>query len=96
MVIYVTGHSKGGALASLGAWLLLQTPNGSLKPTQALTFASPHAGNVDFAKAYNAKLSQVRYENYLDLVPFVPPENEFLPLLEKIPDLSKKIAGAEA
>jgi len=94
--IYVTGHSKGGALASLGAWSLLQTPTGSLQPTQALTFASPHAGNVDFAKAYNAQLSQIRYENYLDLVPFVPPEIEFLPLLEKIPDLGKKLAGAEA
>ena len=93
--IYVTGHSKGGALASLGAWSLLQTSTGSLKPTQAMTFASPHVGNGDFAKAYNAQLSQIRYENYLDFVPFVPPDLEFLPLLERIPDMRKKLAGAE-
>jgi len=93
--IYVTGHSKGGALASLGALLLLQTPNESLKPTQAVTFASPHVGNVEFAKAYNAQLSQIRYENYLDLVPFVPPEIEFLSLLEKIPELGRQLAGAD-
>ena len=83
-------------MASLGAWSLLQTSAGSLKPTQAMTFASPHVGNGDFAKAYNAQLSQVRYENYLDFVPFVPPDIEFLPLLERIPDLGKRIAGAEA
>jgi hypothetical protein len=91
--IYVTGHSKGGALASLGAWLL---QNQNLRPAQVLTFASPHVGNVDFARAYNSSMSQVRYENYLDIVPFMPPEVEFLPLLRKIPDLDRILVGADA
>jgi hypothetical protein len=95
--IYIAGHSKGGALASLCAWQLQQQqlPGQNLTPTQVVTFASPHTGNVEFAKIYNATLSQIRYENYLDIVPFIPPEIELLALLEKIPDLSKKLAGAE-
>lgn len=91
--IYVTGHSKGGSLASLGAWLL---NSNKLTPAGVVTFAAAHAGNSEFASVYNKVFGQqIRYENYLDIVPFVPPESEFFSLLEKIPYIGKLFAGAE-
>ncbi len=90
--IYVTGHSKGGALASLGGWLLHQK---QLKPDLVVTFASPHTGTEDFAHHYNRIIDQIRYENYLDIVPFLPPEIEILNLLAQIPELGELFAGAE-
>lgn len=70
MPIYVTGHSKGGPLASLIAWRLHSE---GMKPDQVITFASPLVGDTDFARSYNEVFEQVRYENYLDLVPLLPP-----------------------
>lgn len=90
--IYVTGHSKGGALASLGAWLL---HNHGLHPTQVVTFASPNTGTTGFAAAYNGALNQLRYENYLDIVPFVPPESEWVDLLARIPQIGRIFREAE-
>jgi hypothetical protein len=89
--IQVTGHSKGGALVSLGAWLL---SSHGFAPEHVVSFASPHVGDADFANAYNALLSQVRYENYLDLAPFVPPDLEHRWLLGRIPDLGRMMADA--
>ncbi|MBL8484971.1 MAG: lipase family protein [Rhodocyclaceae bacterium] len=84
--IYVTGHSKGGALASLGAWRLRQETG--LTAAQVIAFASAHAGNRDFVAAYNPVLTQTRFENYLDLVPFMPPGLNLPGFVRKIPDLA--------
>ena len=68
--IVVTGHSLGGALATLLVADL--TANTPLKP-QAWTFASPKVGDAAFAARYGA-LSTVswRIYNQVDVVPYFP------------------------
>ena len=68
--IVVTGHSLGGALATLLVADL--TANTPLKP-QAWTFASPKVGDAAFAARYGA-LSTVswRIYNQVDVVPYLP------------------------
>jgi len=69
--IVVTGHSLGGALATLLVADL--TANTPLKP-QAWTFASPNVGDAAFAARYGA-LTTVswRIYNQVDIVPYFPP-----------------------
>jgi hypothetical protein len=72
--LYFTGHSKGGAMATLAAmqYRVNTAPSGP-KPA-VYTYASPHAGNQAFVQAFQANgLSQTRYENYIDIVPLFPP-----------------------
>jgi triacylglycerol lipase len=66
----VTGHSLGGALATMLVADL--TANTQLKP-QAWTFASPRVGDATFAARYGA-LSTVswRIYNQVDVVPHFP------------------------
>jgi triacylglycerol lipase len=68
--IVVTGHSLGGALATLLVADL--AANKALKP-QAWTFASPKTGDAIFAATYGA-LSTVswRIYNQVDIVPYFP------------------------
>ena len=68
--VVVTGHSLGGALATLLVADL--TANTQLKP-QAWTFASPNVGDAAFAARY-AALSTVswRIYNQADVVPYFP------------------------
>jgi triacylglycerol lipase len=68
--LVVTGHSLGGALATLLVTQLGATT--ALKP-QAWTFASPHVGDAVFAARYG-KLSTVswRIYNQVDVVPYFP------------------------
>jgi len=81
--VYVTGHSLGGAMASIGAWILSQ--NAAIPVSKVITFASPKPGNGDFKSAYEAKIVQVRYENYQDVVPLLPPGGDFLDAFELLP-----------
>jgi len=68
--IVVTGHSLGGALATL--LVADMTANTMLRP-QAWTFASPQVGDSAFAARYGA-LSAVswRIYNQVDVVPYFP------------------------
>lgn len=93
--VFVTGHSKGGALASLGAYLLIQA---GVAVQQVVTFASPRTGDPDFRAGYQKVIpNQIRYENYGDLVPLVPPSAPFIPglaaVVGKIPDVGTKLAA---
>jgi hypothetical protein len=99
--VYLTGHSLGGAMASLAAWMLSQ--NAGIGVAKVITFASPKPGDSYFKSAYNLKLTQVRYENYEDIVPLLPPGGAFLhcadTLLRFIPDSDKvlsRLHGAES
>lgn len=77
--LYFTGHSKGGPVASLAAYRYFIEEK---KSSKTYTFASPHPGNRNFAAAFKAAgLHQTRWENYLDVVPLLPPDEtlaEFL------------------
>lgn len=86
--IYLTGHSKGGAMASIAAVLLKRDPS-LPDPTYVCTFASARVGDSQFRDAYNERINQTSYEAHLDLVPFLPPSNIVMesmskPMLEMI------------
>jgi len=74
--VYVTGHSKGGAMASIAAYILSQ--NLGIPNVQPLvTFASPRPGDAGFKTGFENVLSQTRYENFKDIVPLLPPSVDF-------------------
>lgn len=80
--VYITGHSLGGAVASIGAWLLSQ--NMGVRVAKVITFASPRPGDAAFQAAYQAKVTQIRYENYQDIVPLMPPGGVFVGWANKL------------
>lgn len=80
--VYVTGHSKGGAMAAIGGYILQQGFGIRLQPV--ITFASPRAGDSAFKAGYDAVVQHTRYENFGDLVPLVPPSNTPIDLLTSI------------
>lgn len=69
--LYITGHSKGGPMASYASY---QARLDRFPLVGTVTFASPHPGDQVFAEEYQkVALLPTRYENDLDLVPFLPP-----------------------
>nr|XP_034602884.1 uncharacterized protein LOC117863334 isoform X4 [Setaria viridis] len=73
--VYVTGHSLGGALATLLALELSSSQmakNGVIFVTM-YNFGSPRVGNRRFAEVYNAKVKDSwRIVNHRDIIPTVP------------------------
>lgn len=63
--IYITGHSKGGALAFLAAHLFADTH------PYCVTFAAPRVGDYHFSTDYMPLT--LRFENPKDIVPRLPP-----------------------
>jgi len=99
--VYVTGHSKGGGMAPIAAYLVEQGSGISVR--QVVTFAAPRPGDEGFQTGYQSVFkNHIRYENYGDIVPLLPPSDEFVGLLAKAvgyipdigPDLSKLISEA--
>ena len=83
--VFVTGHSKGGAMASIGAYILSQ--NLGVQNVQPLTtFASPRPGDVAFQTGFESVLTQTRYENFKDIVPLLPPSLDFIQRLAGHPE----------
>jgi len=68
--IYITGHSLGGALATLATLSVVQQTN--LSSPILYSFASPRVGNKMFAEQFDG-LDCYRIANSEDLVPTVPP-----------------------
>jgi hypothetical protein len=68
---WVTGHSLGGALALLGAWLFFRK---TMKPHQVYTFGAPMVGNKVVAEAFEREFGNKisRYVNGPDPVPLLP------------------------
>ncbi len=66
--LFVTGHSLGGAVATLlSAYFFEQ----GLKPL-LYTFGSPRVGNSDFVSAYSGKFPHFRHVNDGDPIPLLP------------------------
>ena len=80
--LYITGHSLGGALATLCAIdIAANTPFTS--PT-LFTYGSPRVGDPDFAKAFKKLVpNSLRIANLFDVVPYAPPQIYTLPKWEK-------------
>lgn len=94
--LYVTGHSKGGGMAPIYAANLHFNYPALPQPTAICTFAGPHPGNVDFANGFPlSTIPFTRYENYLDVVPLLPPTAEFIDIAAKIPYVGELFAKAE-
>jgi hypothetical protein len=69
--IWLTGHSLGGALALLAAWLLRRK---FINVHQVYTFGGPMIGNDDVVQAFAREFpaSIFRYVNHPDPVPKLP------------------------
>ncbi len=90
--VFITGHSKGGALATIAAYILSQ--NSGVPGVQpVITVASPRPGDVAFQQGFEMVLRQTRFENYRDLVPLVPPPLDFIGRISSIPGLVFTEAG---
>lgn len=70
--VTVTGHSLGGALATLCA-VDIQYNFGSKVQVDAYTFGAPRAGNSGFRDSYNERVpNSFRFVNGMDIVPALP------------------------
>lgn len=70
--LYMTGHSLGGALATLsGLDIAVNTHH---KKTRIYTFGAPRVGDPVFARNYNRHIDiSCRVSNQSDIVPRLPP-----------------------
>ena len=80
--LYITGHSKGAALANLAA-MRLKVEKGI--GATVVTHAGPHPGNEDFAAAYNKLINSTRFEYADDIVPHLPPSLAFRHMFASVP-----------
>jgi Lipase (class 3) len=80
--VVVTGHSKGGALATLAA--IRMRGESVATPLGVYTYGSPRVGDTPFSTSFNAVISQWRFENDNDLVPHLPPTAQLLSFLGRV------------
>lgn len=66
--LYVTGHSLGGAVATILAAYFFEQ---GYKPL-LYTFGSPRVGNTVFTQYYNDKFTHFRHVNDFDIIPVLP------------------------
>ncbi|MBU2938362.1 lipase family protein [Lacinutrix sp. C3R15] len=93
--IIITGHSQGGALASLTRAYLENVPKGKLSKQnryKTYAYAQPMSGNKEFAEEYNTRFSELETSysiiNKEDPVPYMPFNYEEDKLITK-----QKISG---
>jgi len=89
--IYVTGHSKGGAVANLAALRIKAAlPNASVIVT---TIAAARPGDATIQAHYDQVITHsTRFEYQDDIVPHLPPTNEFFEVLKNIPAFAKDLS----
>jgi hypothetical protein len=89
--VYVTGHSKGGPLANLAA-MRLRAALPAATPILVATFAGARPGDDAFAAAYGAAIpNSARYEYADDIVPHLPPSDEFITMFSNIPQIGPTV-----
>ncbi len=74
--LYVTGHSLGGALATLFGYYASTSPNLPL-PVTVVSVASPRVGNIEFARSFvelesRGRIRHLRIANHRDPVTLNP------------------------
>lgn len=80
--LYITGHSLGGALATLCAIDIAS--NTPFTSPNLFTYGSPRVGDPDFAKAFRKLVpSSYRIANLFDVVAYAPPQIYRLPKRDK-------------
>jgi hypothetical protein len=74
-VLYVTGHSLGGAMAVLAAARIFATPRFKGLLAGVYTFGAPAVGDEKFAQSCHGKFGErtFRHVNDCDVVPHFPP-----------------------
>ncbi|MCK5819272.1 MAG: lipase family protein [Psychromonas sp.] len=85
--LYITGHSKGGPMATLTAMLLNNIEG--IKAQKVVTIGSPNVGDGAFKEKYEAIFTQKSFINHLDIVPFIIPAPNEIKRLEKLPIVGK-------
>jgi triacylglycerol lipase len=80
--LYITGHSLGGALATLHA--LDVALNGRFQQITMYNFASPRVGNKEFIQKYSSVVrNSIRFVNTHDIIPLLPPQKIHCPLTSR-------------
>uniref|UniRef100_A0AC34FCV1 Fungal lipase-like domain-containing protein n=1 Tax=Panagrolaimus sp. ES5 TaxID=591445 RepID=A0AC34FCV1_9BILA len=75
--IWITGHSVGGAMASIAAATIASTKIIPAYQMYLFTFGQPRTGNEDYAKNFNdLGMFAYRVVNNRDPIPHLPPLNE--------------------
>jgi hypothetical protein len=69
--IFLTGHSLGGAVATLLACAIYFEFRDN--PVTLYTYASPRVGDVEFARHWNHLIPHLRHVYRNDIIPAVPP-----------------------
>src|SRR5205085_10481959 len=64
-----------------------------IEPAAVYTYASPMTGDLDFALAYNAAISDTRYEYTDDIVPHLPLTPLLADALSLLPVVGKYFKG---
>ena len=73
-LLFITGHSLGGALASLMAFDVKYN-NRDYNVKSVITFGSPRVGNPYFSTIFSGfQMNSYRITHYYDMVPHVPEE----------------------
>jgi len=76
--LFLTGHSLGGALATLAASWLVNNQQGGNRPKRLITFGSPRVGNYTFTRTLEERFQgHDRFVNCSDLVPRMPRLNYY-------------------
>jgi hypothetical protein len=88
--VYITGHSKGGAMANIAAMKFVAA---GFSP-YVCTFEAARAGDPAFAEGFaKAVMHAVRYEFQDDIVPHIPPNDVFLALFSKLPGFDRTLSS---
>ncbi len=99
--LYVTGHSKGAALATLAAYLFSQDKEiinilNSNEKIEVIVFASPRTGDETFKSEYEKQaINHTSYQSFLDIVPHLPGTKKELNLLKQINPIISLISNTD-
>ncbi|WP_294351802.1 lipase family protein [uncultured Clostridium sp.] len=83
--LYITGHSKGGAMAFLMACMAETV---GLTPL-VVTFGAPRVGDKEFVKNYN--IETYRYESFVDAIPHLPFTKDEKILLKRLSSVYEEV-----